>query len=1032
MEFRVLGPLEVVDGGRVLDLGGQKQRALLALLVLDANRPVSRDRLIDALWEDRPTPTAAKALQVYVSQLRKTLGRDRVVTAPGGYLLRAEADEVDLARFERLHGDGRPHDALALWRGEPLTEFARAQFAQPDIARLEELHLACLESRVAADLADGRDVVAELEALVREHPLRERLRELLILALYRAGRQADALAAYQDAREALVEELGIEPGKALRDLQQSILRQDPALDLAAAAPARSTFVGRGDELAQLVAGLDDAIAGRGRLFLLVGDAGIGKSRLADELIEVARARRVDVLVGRCWEAGGAPAYWPWVQSLRELGGDALFESERDAADEGARFRLFDTTARFLATQERPLVLFLDDMHAADEPSLLLLEFVARQLASMRVLVVVASRDAGSLAEVTREPVTTRLALRGLSEQAVGDYVEAELESREFAAALHERTDGNPLFLAETVRLLAAEGRIAIPPSLRDVITRRLARLGDECNRMLVLAAVLGREFDHAALAAMGGLTDERLLDALDEAMSARVVTDVPDARDRSRFAHVLIRDALYESLTPARRTQLHRAALAVLEDDAEIAFHATAGSDYETALAAARRAGDRALSLLAYEEAARLYDVALAARPDDATRCELLLARGEAESRAGRTPAAKETFVAAAAMARELRLPKALARAAVGYGGRIVWVRAADDARLVPMLEEALAALPLDERELRARVLGRLSGALRDEPDRSRREALSAEAVELGRTTGDPAVLAAALDAYGYAILGPDTLGRCHDVARELRAAAEAAGDPERAIAARMLALMALLPLGRISETKRELDAGAQLAAELGQRAQIGQALGVRAMLALAEGRLDEGDAMRNERYALGRGTLLEESVAIYRCQGHALLELRGADLDEIEPEIAELALRFPARPVFRCVLAHIHAHTGRAGEAREALAELVQGLPFDQEWLYGMSLLAEAAALIDDADAAAVLYDALLPWAGLNAVDVAEGCRGSVARYVGLLAATLGRREEAAEHFRRAIGENERMGFAPWAERARGDVERIVGAAPA
>lgn len=1031
MEFRVLGQLEVVDGGRALDLGGRKQRALLALLVLDANRPVSRDRLIDALWEDQPTPTAAKALQVYVSQLRKTLGRDRVVTAPGGYLLRAGPDEVDLARFQRLHGDGRPHDALALWRGDPLAEFAQSRFAQPDIARLEELYLACLESRIAGDLAEGRDVAAELEALVRSHPLRERLRELLILSLYRAGRQAYALAAYREARVALVEELGIEPGKSLRDLQQAILRQDPALDLAPAAPALSTFVGRGQELAQLVAGLDDATAGRGRLFLLVGEAGIGKSRLADELTQVARTRRVDVLIGRCWEAGGAPAYWPWVQSLRELGGDALFESERDADDEGARFRLFDATVRFLASRERPLVLFLDDMHAADEPSLLLLEFLARELARIPILVVVAARDASALAELAREPVTTRLTLGGLSEDAVAEYVEAELGSREFAAALYERTDGNPLFVAETVRLLAAEGRIAIPPSLREVITRRLARLGEECNRLLVLAAVLGREFDHAALAAMGGLTEEQLLVALDEAMATRVVTDVPGARDRSRFAHVLIRDALYESLTPARRAQLHRAAHAVLGNDAEIAFHATAGGDYETARAAARRAGDRALSLLAYEEAARLYDVALAAKPDDATRCELLLARGEAEARAGSTSAAKHTFSEAAALARELELPQALARAAVGYGGRIVWSRAGDDPRLVPLLEEALTALDHEDVELEVRLLARLAGALRDDFSRNRRDACSMRAVELARATGNAAALCHALVGRAHAINAPDTIAEFRALATELCEVAAAIGDLERVEAGRMLHLMAANWVGDRPGADAALAAASEIADALKQPVHLWEVAGVRALQALAEGRFDEASALIDRALELGETAIPEAAVPHYRMHQYGLAEHTGG-LAEIEPSIAELARSQQARPVFACAHAHLLAHLGRDAEARRVLVGLLEALPFDQEWLFGMSLLAEAAVLLDERDLCSAAYDALAPWAGLHAIDQSEGCRGSVARYLGLLAATLGRPEEAAQHLERAIAENERMGFAPWAERTRADLERLVGAAPA
>ncbi|MDX6454330.1 MAG: hypothetical protein QOD48_437, partial [Gaiellaceae bacterium] len=191
MEFRILGPLEVLSDGQALDLGGQKQRALLALLLLEANKPVSRDRLIDALWEEEPTATAQKAIQVYVSQLRKLLGKERLLTRAPGYLLHAEADELDLAHFQRLQAEGKLHDALALWRAPALAEFAQRRFAQTEIARLEELRLTCLEERLDADLADGRqaELVGELEALVREHPLRERLRELLLVALYRSGRQ---------------------------------------------------------------------------------------------------------------------------------------------------------------------------------------------------------------------------------------------------------------------------------------------------------------------------------------------------------------------------------------------------------------------------------------------------------------------------------------------------------------------------------------------------------------------------------------------------------------------------------------------------------------------------------------------------------------------------------------------------------------------------------------------------------------------------------------------------------------------------
>src|SRR5260221_7559427 len=192
MEFRILGPLEVFEDGRALDLGGAKQRAALAVLALNANRVVSRDLLIEALWDAEPTESAGKALQGYVSQLRKVLGRERLETRPPGYLLRLEPDELDLARFERLYESGDAEAALALWRGDPLADFADQRFAHAEIARLVELRLSAVEQRIERGLAEGRhaDLVAELEALTRQHPLREHLRAQLMLALYDHGRHA--------------------------------------------------------------------------------------------------------------------------------------------------------------------------------------------------------------------------------------------------------------------------------------------------------------------------------------------------------------------------------------------------------------------------------------------------------------------------------------------------------------------------------------------------------------------------------------------------------------------------------------------------------------------------------------------------------------------------------------------------------------------------------------------------------------------------------------------------------------------------
>jgi YVTN family beta-propeller protein len=254
MEFRVLGALEVrEDGDRSIPLGAGKQRAALAILLLHANEVVGTERLIDELWGESPPKAARKALQVYVTHLRKALGPERIRTQAPGYVLELAPDEFDLHRFERLVQKGRElqangdpagataalREALALWKGQPLADFTFEPFAQTEIPRLEELRLAALEDRIDAELAlgHGSELVAELEALVAEHPYRERLRGQLMLALYRAGRQADALAAYQETRKLLVEELGVEPSPALQRLEGAILRQEPALETVLAEPA---------------------------------------------------------------------------------------------------------------------------------------------------------------------------------------------------------------------------------------------------------------------------------------------------------------------------------------------------------------------------------------------------------------------------------------------------------------------------------------------------------------------------------------------------------------------------------------------------------------------------------------------------------------------------------------------------------------------------------------------------------------------------------------------------------------------------
>ncbi len=1116
MEFLILGPLEVRDRGRRLPLGGKRQRGLLAMLLLNANEVVSSDRLADALWDGREPHDASKALSVAVSRLRKVLEPERapgedariLVTRAPGYELRLEPGQLDLDRFEQQVVEARAdlsagdavtasrglRAALSLWRGPALADLAHETFSQTEIARLEELRLVALEDRIRADLELGGDagLVAELETLVSSHPLRERLRGLLMLALYRSGRQAEALEAYGAARQTLVEELGIEPSRELRELQHAMLTQDPSLEPSGGAVvAHELLVGRRRELGLLTSALGRAIAGQGGLVLLAGEPGIGKSRLADELAARARARGARTLWGRCWEAGGAPAYWPWVQLLRShvleeepealrehLGAGApdlaqlvpelrelLPDLPAPAADpEGGRVRLFDAMASFLrrSAAARPLILVLDDLHAADAPSLLMLQFVGRALRGSRLLVVGAYRDVdpiakeplgATVAELSREPSTEAIRLEGLSESDVGEYLELSASLTAPAGlveAIHDETEGNPLFLVELVRLLGAEGRLAeagaerpIPPTVRAVIAQRVGRLSASCRDLLVLAGVLGREFELRALGQLSELGGDELLDALDEAMSQRVVTAVAMSPGRLRFGHVLIRETLYGELTPARRMQLHRRAGEALEavyaSDlephlAELAHHFLAAAPAgraDRALGYARRAGDREASLLAYEEAVRHYERAFALAEGDDLRCDLLLALGDATARAGDTPASKRAFRDAAELAGALGSPERLGRAAAGYGGRIIWETSRDDEELVPLLERALASLGDRDDALRVRLLARLAGGpLRDArfpPER--KTALSEEALALARRVGDPATLAHGLGAYILGHHSPDRTAELLDVATEMAEVAARAGDKERLLDAHEERFDALFELGDIAAARTALDDMVQVAEELRQPSQDWLVAAYRALFALVEGRLGEAEVLISDARALGERAQSWNAAVSYRLQLYVLRWEQGR-LAEMSELVQRSVDEYPTYPLFRAVLAHLAAELGDHAVSRAAFDHLADGgfapLPFDEEWLVSMTFLAEAARLLADAPRAALVYERLLPYADRMAISYPEISTGPVSRYLGVLAATRGRPEQARLHLQHALEVSERIGAGPALERTRMDLAEI------
>jgi DNA-binding SARP family transcriptional activator len=1134
MEFRVLGPLEVREkNGESLALGGQRQRGLLAILLLHANQVVSTDRLIDELWGEEAPDTARKALQVHISQLRKVLEPERasadcqlLVTRSPGYLLQVEADKFDLGRFERLAAEGREalaegdhelaalrlREALSLWRGPPLAEFAYADFAQREITRLKELRLAALEDRFQADLERGRhaELIGELERLIAEEPLRERLRAQVMLALYRSGRQAEALEAYRDARRTLTEELGIEPGRELKELEARILEQDPSLEgpilskresqpLVAETPIAAalseSFVGRERELGEFSSALDGAFAGRMSLLLIAGEPGIGKSRLADEASALAQGRGARILWGRCWEAGGAPAYWPWVQALRTYirnGDEDRIRSELEpyAADvaqmlpelselfpdlppppsldpEGARFRLFDSTSSFIrdAASAQPIVLVLDDLHAADKPSLLLLEFLVRSLREARLVVVGVYRDTEprteklttAVAEVRREPVTRTVRLGGLDVGEVARVIEliaGAAPRDELANAIHRETEGNPLFVGELVRLLASEGRLqeavtrsaalSIPQGVREVIEHRLGRLSDDCKRLLSVASVLGREFQLETLARIAERPLPDVLAPLDEALVARVVGDLPVGRGGLRFSHALIRDSLYGDLGTTERLRLHRRALDALEELygrgpephlAELAYHAfeaAPAGDVDEAVIYARRAAEQAAGLLAYEEATRLYEMALAALDiepgaDESQRCELLLVLGDAQARGGDLPAAQKTFLAAANLARRLDVPERLAQAALGYGSRWIWFRAGKDKRLIPLLEDALATLPEGDSQLRAMLLARLAGALRDHPVPERRASLTQQALEIARRLNEPHTLAIAIGGKYSAFSWPRDTEAWLAMARELVRLGNQIGDKEQAFFGHFHAFGALMAKGDIPAAEQQFQSMSQLAAELRQPSQTWLALVMEATRDMFRGRLERAADVVERVAELGSGAQGLDATYLYvaNLQTWALRSEQGR-LDEVEVPLEQYVAEYPDVFIFRCALANVYGELGHERKARAELARIAASdfadLHIGTEWFVGASALASVCARLEDAEAAKRLYDALLPYADFNVYAHPEVCLGSAARFLGVLATTMSRWDDAAGHFEQALEMNARMGGRPSAAHTQHD----------
>lgn len=852
-------------------------------------------------------------------------------------------------------------------------------------------------------------------------------------------------------------------------------------------PGESVLVGREEELGLLLAGVAHASAGRGRLFLLAGEPGIGKSRLVEELAVEARRTNVRVLWGRCWEAGGAPAHWPWVQALRAYVREAepevlrrqLGDGAADVAQllpevrqvlagvgqpasvdsDSARFRLFDATAGLLRNiaKDTPMLLVLEDMHAADAPSLILLQFLAQSLVDARVMIVVTYRDVEvsrghplgpAVVELAREPTTRRIHLSGLAVPDVRRFIEVStgaIPSQALVEAVAHQTDGNPMFVGEIVKLLASEGRLGsdtavplkpVPQAIRDVIGRRLGHVSERSHHVLGIASVLGREFRLDLLAAISDHTRDELLDVLDEAIAARLVEDNTAAGGGLRFSHSLIRDTLYEDIAGSRRVRLHLRAGEVIEQSrnarpellAALAHHFFAAipmGETRRATDYAIRAAEVALRGLAFEEAARLYRMALQAmdlahEADDATRLDVLLALGDALNRAGDADAARPEFISAASIARRRGDARALARAALGYGGRLAWAAIRGDLQFVPLLEEAIAALGDTPSTMRVMLIARLAaGPLRDSPDPTRRHMLSAEAVDMARALGDPATLAYALEARQGAVVGPDSRAETLRISDELERLAAQLGDSEKAVMAHMQRCQVRLYEADIRGVRTARDAMARGVQQLRQGPQRWFLLGTDATLAILDGRFDEAESLSGQAYEAGKR--LESFVGFAHHLQLLWIWIERGRIEDAKTLFGESVERFRLYPLWRAALPYLQLRFGSREQAGAALEDaLAEPRTVKEDFLLGESLLADAAADLADRPASAQLYEGLRPYASLVAGDLPDVAWGSLERPMGRLAAVLGRTDDAEQHLRAAIATDDRMGARPWAAHSR------------
>ncbi len=879
---------------------------------------------------------------------------------------------------------------------------------------------------------------------------------------------------------------------------------------ALASPVRGAdwgrFVGRAGELDALRTAFDDSLSGHTRVVMVVGEPGIGKTRTVEELGVYASVRGAQVLWGHSYEGEIGVPFLPFVEALRsfvrELSDDGhLLDPAAGCAEvatiipelrdkyphlaalpaldgDAERHRLFDGLSSFIAaaTRIRPLVIVLDDLHWCDKPSLLLLAHLARRVRQSRLVIIGTYRDvelershplAETISTLRREQLYERVLLRGLPIEEVRAFIEAvggQETPGEFAELIYRETEGNPFFVAEILRHLAETGAIRhegdawvgtpesiasnLPEGVREVIGRRLDGLSSDCNAALTIAAAMPGGFTVDVVGQVAELSEDTMLDILDEALAAQVIRERRERPGTYEFNHALIRQTLYGELSTPRRVRMHRRVGAALEQRftdsieahlPELAYHAyeaAPGGDVEKAVGYARRAGDHAMEQVAYEEAARSYEMAvqaldLASDVDPAARADLLLALAGASERAGDSEACHAASLEAAGLARNMRDSLRLGRAAIEYAGSY-WFSAVGvpDPGQIELFAEAATALRTipegAERDaLLSSVLSRHAAAFAFR-DPVRHLGLVEEAIAAARRSGDQRALAWALQVLTTRPMLPEER---EQAMREVLQAAENSGDLDLTQSVRNGLIISAISGQRRDELETEVEAYAVDARRSRVSAQLAASLQLQGAVAAIAARYDDAERLILESAELARALGVRTVLAnvgvglmpVYRELGR---------LAAFERSTRRVVAETPDIPSWKAGLVQLLWEIGQGEEAAALVDEVVgqgrEAIPDDVLRTYTLAMFIEVAAGTGSVASLAQLETWFLDTdlgIGSGVILGGQAYHGASVRYLGLAAGGLGRHAEAISHHETALAEHQQFRAPAWEARSRYDL---------